>query len=540
MDPLSLTTACVALIAAAGKTSIAVAGFIRGCLEARSDLTTVAGELAQLQLVIDLIKDDGGIIDHNVTPAPLQTQILSTINNCSAIITQLNDVLQKYQGKGGAAKWATYGKPEITLLRMSLEAHRGSLNLALELVSLSLSKATKDDTSVIRARVHDVKNDTSQIPQIMEELKRLQALVAGEIPSPFSGRQYVLQQYLDNLTSYAETICSSVVWDSDHEGSVRVVSREPSLENLGSLAVAEARKAETGESMEGSAEEGFYPWLQSVGYGDLDGSETNRIHARTTSLGPAARSARPSTEAPGDLLQSMLRKGTARHPPGSSPPMSPLELPSVRLMNPSDRTLLEHRNLPANRAMDNGTLALPVRSQTGSQASALPVATVILNGEEHTTKGIECHEKGAMTEATYHFSHAAKLGHPTGMLLYALACRHGWGMRSNHALGTEWLQKAANISLAQITATQDKSDGDPDAGSDAAPADQTRKAQFALSIYELGVSHMNGWGVKQDRALALRCFEIAGGELPSGKYCHLKAVESLLLTWVQTGEMSMH
>jgi hypothetical protein len=39
---------------------------------------------------------------------------------------------------------------------------------------------------------------------------------------------------------------------------------------------------------------------------------------------------------------------------------------------------------------------------------------------------------------------------------------------------------------------------------------KTRKAQFALSIYELGVSHMNGWGVEQDKALALRCFEIAG------------------------------
>jgi len=39
---------------------------------------------------------------------------------------------------------------------------------------------------------------------------------------------------------------------------------------------------------------------------------------------------------------------------------------------------------------------------------------------------------------------------------------------------------------------------------------RTRKAQFALSIYELGVSHMNGWGIEQDKALALRCFEIAG------------------------------
>jgi hypothetical protein len=36
------------------------------------------------------------------------------------------------------------------------------------------------------------------------------------------------------------------------------------------------------------------------------------------------------------------------------------------------------------------------------------------------------------------------------------------------------------------------------------------RAQFALSIYELGVSHLNGWGIEQDKSLALRCFEIAG------------------------------
>ena len=41
---------------------------------------------------------------------------------------------------------------------------------------------------------------------------------------------------------------------------------------------------------------------------------------------------------------------------------------------------------------------------------------------------------------------------------------------------------------------------------------KARKAQFALSIYELGVSHMNGWGIEQDKVLALRCFEIAGGK----------------------------
>ena len=58
---------------------------------------------------------------------------------------------------------------------------------------------------------------------------------------------------------------------------------------------------------------------------------------------------------------------------------------------------------------------------------------------------------------------------------------------------------------------------------------KTHQAQFALSIYELGVSHMNGWGVEQDKALALRCFEIAGqwgdiDALTEAGFCHAEGI----------------
>ena len=94
---------------------------------------------------------------------------------------------------------------------MSLEAHRKSLNLALELVKVSFSKAIKSDTTAIRADVQDIKQDTSQIPQIMDELARLRAIVAsGDISSATIGQNFILQQYLNNLTSYAETVCNDI------------------------------------------------------------------------------------------------------------------------------------------------------------------------------------------------------------------------------------------------------------------------------------------------------------------------------------------
>jgi hypothetical protein len=142
-----------------------------------------------------------------------------------------------------------------------------------------------------------------------------------------------------------------------------------------------------------------------------------------------------------------------------------------------------------------------------SQHSIIPSAE--MSAEEHVSKAIEFHEAGALTKSTYHLRLAARQNHPTGMLLYALACRHGWGMRPNQKEGVAWLRKAADsVSLEMADDDEVSKDGQV-----VDPLEQkTKKAQFALSIYELGVSHMNGWGIEQDKVLALRCFEIAGCE----------------------------
>ncbi|KAI0880414.1 uncharacterized protein GGS22DRAFT_85721 [Annulohypoxylon maeteangense] len=160
-----------------------------------------------------------------------------------------------------------------------------------------------------------------------------------------------------------------------------------------------------------------------------------------------------------------------------------------------------------------------------SQHSHAPTASEI-SAEEHLAKGIKCHEEGSVKESTYHLRLAARAGDPTGMLLYALACRHGWGMRPNQREGVEWLRKAADVVSAEIAEDEDH----VKEGKSVDFMDRkTRKAQFALSIYELGVSHMNGWGIEQDKALALRCFEIAGSwgdvdALAEAGFCYAKGV----------------
>jgi TPR repeat protein len=149
-----------------------------------------------------------------------------------------------------------------------------------------------------------------------------------------------------------------------------------------------------------------------------------------------------------------------------------------------------------------------------------------LSAEELVSKAIELHEDGNLKESTYHLRIAAKKGHATGMLLYALACRHGWGMRANQKEGVQWLRKAVDSAMLEVADDQSPDTTKP--GVDFKDK-KTHRAQFALGIYELGVSHLNGWGIEQDKALALRCFEIAGNwgdtdALSEAGFCYAEGI----------------
>jgi TPR repeat protein len=99
-------------------------------------------------------------------------------------------------------------------------------------------------------------------------------------------------------------------------------------------------------------------------------------------------------------------------------------------------------------------------------------------------------------------------------------------MKASPAEGVSWLQKAVDSSQLEVAEDEDliKHGQSPDY-----MERRTHKAQFALSVYELGVSYMNGWGVGVDKPLALRCFEVAGNwgdpdALAEAGYCYLEGI----------------
>jgi TPR repeat protein len=180
-----------------------------------------------------------------------------------------------------------------------------------------------------------------------------------------------------------------------------------------------------------------------------------------------------------------------------------------------------HKSRPSSPStMTSDASTIKARMVRSKQSSA------DLTAEMHLSKGVACHEAGSLQESTYHFRLAAKAGLSDAMLLYALACRHGWGMRPNPAEAVAWLQKAVDSS--QLEVAEDEATASQGRTLDA--LDRAKhKAQFALGVYELGMSYMKGWGVQQDKTLALRCFEVAGSwgdadALSEAGFCYTEGI----------------
>ena len=212
---------------------------------------------------------------------------------------------------------------------------------------------------------------------------------------------------------------------------------------------------------------------------------------------------RPSAEHSSRDVRRPSTEQRSRDPPRPSTEQRSREPPRPSI----EQTPQDQKRPPPTPVPNDDKSECSASTRSGSTIKARPRApapSLDMTGEEHLAKGIELHERGAARESTYHLRIAARQNIPTAMLLYALACRHGWGMRPNQQEGVQWLRKAADCASIEVALDEDAS---------GSPADilerKTKRAQFALSIYELGVSHMNGWGIEQDKSLALRCFEIA-------------------------------
>ncbi|KAF7550852.1 hypothetical protein G7Z17_g5434 [Cylindrodendrum hubeiense] len=199
MDPFSITTGCLTLIEVTAKTVIQLTDFTRRCRDARSDLFTVHSELNELTLVLELLKEDSSAI--TTIPQALQMQVVSIIAKCGTVVTEIDALLVKHnKPRTGAVRWAWDGKDAVNALRQCLETHRSALMLAVEALQLCLAKDIKADTTAIRDESSQVKKNTNEI---LEQVARLRQLLSQQTET---GGDFMMERYLDSLTTYAESV----------------------------------------------------------------------------------------------------------------------------------------------------------------------------------------------------------------------------------------------------------------------------------------------------------------------------------------------
>lgn len=216
---------------------------------------------------------------------------------------------------------------------------------------------------------------------------------------------------------------------------------------------------------------------------------------------PGTSSRLEPTQSQSDYVSHVLRQ-QSQQPPNPQRPTTSSAAPRSSHLGPPG-SISPNPNRSPGAGLQPSKLARPALPKD----NMAPAAS--LTPDEHVTLGIECHENGSLQESAYHLRHAANAGHPTGMLLYALSVRHGWGMRANPQEAIVWLKK--------VIRDTGNDPADNDVGTAGLAGDffekQGLKAQYALSIYELGMCHLNGWGTNVDKTYALKCFEMAGSEL---------------------------
>ncbi|KAK0614344.1 chitin synthase N-terminal-domain-containing protein [Immersiella caudata] len=205
-DPFSIAASCVGLLAAISTATIRISEFVHNARTARTDLDAVSRELGSLRTVLELIQTDAEN-SQNQLPQTIVHHLCEVLTNCNGAVADIETVLRKYEKSDAvtSSRWALSGRGDVEKLRAHLEAHTSALGLVLDMMNLVVSIKVRQETSTIHAQTTDIKLDTANILAKIDQLQaRLPSLGAEEKDD------YMLQRYLEEMTTYTEGMLSSV------------------------------------------------------------------------------------------------------------------------------------------------------------------------------------------------------------------------------------------------------------------------------------------------------------------------------------------
>ena len=137
MDPLSVTAACAGILGSLADFSLQINSFVRAVRNARRDMDAVSREISSLSLCLETLHDDcsGNTVEY---PPQLKQSLVVLLKNCDTVAKDMDKVLSStLKSKLGASvSWSTSGSSEMDKLRVRLAAHKASIEIALEMVSM--------------------------------------------------------------------------------------------------------------------------------------------------------------------------------------------------------------------------------------------------------------------------------------------------------------------------------------------------------------------------------------------------------------------
>jgi hypothetical protein len=137
MDPVSISASCVGIISGIVAVTASIVTFVGDVREARKDMDGVRRELGSLQLSLSALSDEDKRFGFDKQPA-LKENLFGVVHNCGTIVDDIGKLLHAMDTGGTLKKmkWATTGKVSIAKLKLSLEAHKSALDIALDLIAM--------------------------------------------------------------------------------------------------------------------------------------------------------------------------------------------------------------------------------------------------------------------------------------------------------------------------------------------------------------------------------------------------------------------
>jgi hypothetical protein len=184
-DPLSITAACVGLLAGIQSLSGSLTKFIGKAQGAREDVEGFHRELQSLLPCVEALRDESFPF-----PDASRAQLIRLLDDCEDVVDEMKAIIKKHRqsrhSRVRSVQWSMADGDEVERLRRRLESFKSTCN-----ITLAMAKCVTDHGS---------------FAEIKETLDSLKSQVAALQQGNGASQNPLLQRYLSETISYAETI----------------------------------------------------------------------------------------------------------------------------------------------------------------------------------------------------------------------------------------------------------------------------------------------------------------------------------------------